>query len=88
MVILIDELAEKGLVERKRSTKDRRHSELVLTPRGRRMLEKLSQLAAQHEADLCAALTSKERELLASLGRKIVHQQGLTPDVHPGYRKL
>jgi len=25
---------------------------------------------------------------LASLGRKIVHQQGLTPDVHPGYRKL
>src|SRR6267378_3245476 len=88
MVILIDELAEKGLVERKRSRKDRRHSELVLTPRGRRMLEKLSQLAAQHEADLCAALTSKERELLASLGRKIVHQQGLTPDVHPGYRKL
>jgi DNA-binding MarR family transcriptional regulator len=88
MVILIDELAGKGLVERKRSTKDRRHSELVLTPRGRRMLEKLSQLAAQHEADLCAALTSKERELLASLGRKIVYQQGLTPDVHPGYRKL
>src|SRR5437879_9670900 len=40
MVILIDELAGKGLVERKRSTKDRRHSELVLTPRGRRMLEK------------------------------------------------
>src|SRR6266850_1292527 len=88
MVILIDELAEKGLVERKRSRKDRRHSELVLTPRGRRMLEKISQLAAQHEVDLCAALTSKERELLASLGRKIVHQQGLTPDVHPGYRKL
>src|ERR1700704_3540306 len=88
MVMLIDELTEKGLVERKRSTKDRRHSELILTPRGRRMLENLSQLAAQHEADLCAALTSKERELLASLGRKIVYQQGLTPDVHPGYRKL
>src|SRR6476620_7253215 len=60
MVILIDELAEKGLVERKRNTKDRRHSELVLTPRGRRMLEKLSQLAAQHEADLFAALKTKE----------------------------
>jgi DNA-binding MarR family transcriptional regulator len=88
MVILLDELTEKRLIERRRSTTDRRHSELVLTPRGRRMLEKLSQLAAQHEADLCAALTSKERELLASLGRKIVHQQGLTPDVHPGYRKL
>ena len=88
MVMLIDELAERGLVERKRSTKDRRHSELVLTKRGRAMLEKISKLAAEHEADLCAALTSKERELLASLGRKIVYQQGLTPDVHPGYRKL
>jgi len=88
MVVLLDELTEKGLVERKRSTKDRRHSELVLTKRGRAMLQKLSKLAAEHEADLCAALTSKERGLLAALGRKIVHQQGLTPDVHPGYRKL
>jgi len=48
----------------------------------------LSRLAADHEADLCAALTPKEREQLAALGRKIVHQQGLIPDVHPGYRKL
>jgi hypothetical protein len=52
------------------------------------MLEKLSRLAADHEADLCAALTAKEREQLAALGRKIVDQQGLIPDVHPGYRKL
>ena len=88
MVILIDELTEKGLVERKRSTKDRRHSELVLTKRGRRMLEKLSKLAAEHEADLCAGLTAEERNTLAALGRKIVQQQGLTPDVYPGYRKL
>jgi DNA-binding MarR family transcriptional regulator len=88
MVVLLDELTEKGLVERRRSTTDRRHSEIVLTSRGRRMLEKLSRLAAEHEADLCAALSAKEREQLAALGRKIVHQQGLTPDVHPGYRKL
>jgi DNA-binding MarR family transcriptional regulator len=88
MVILIDELAEKGLVQRKRNAKDRRNSELVLTKRGRSMLEKLSRLAAEHEADLCAGLTAAERDTLAALGRKIVHQQGLTPDVHPGYRKL
>jgi DNA-binding MarR family transcriptional regulator len=88
MVILIDELAEKGLVERKRSTKDRRHSELVLTAKGARTLEKLYKLAAEHEADLCAALTAEERETLATLCTKIVAQQGLTPGVHPGYRKL
>ena len=88
MVILIDELAAKGLVERKRSTKDRRHSELILTANGKRTLEKLSKIAAQHEADLCAALTKEERDTLATLCRKIVAHEGLTPDVHPGYRKL
>jgi len=88
MVLLIDELAEKGVIERKRSQKDRRHSELALTKSGRRVLDKLSRIAAQHEADLCAALTSAERHTLAALCRKIVHQQGLTPDVHPGFREL
>ena len=88
MVLLIDELAQKRLVERKRSQKDRRHSELVLTKAGSQMLGKLSRLAMEHEAELCAGLTSKECDTLAALCRKMVHQQGLTPDVHPGYRKL
>jgi len=88
MVILIDELTGKGLVERRRSAKDRRHSELVLTKKGERTLQRLRKLAAEHEADLLAALTKKEREQLAALGRRIVQQQGLTPDVHPGYRTL
>jgi DNA-binding MarR family transcriptional regulator len=88
MVILIDELTEKGLVERKRSSKDRRHSELVLTTKGERTLQKLRKIGAEHEADLLAALNKKEREQLAALGRKVVRQQGLTPDVHPGFRKL
>ena len=88
MVVLIDEMTEKGLIKRKRSTKDRRHSELALTTRGERVLEKLSHLAAKHEAELLAGLTAKERATLAALGRKIVQHQGLTPDVHPGYRKL
>jgi DNA-binding MarR family transcriptional regulator len=88
MVLLIDELVDKGLVQRRRSTKDRRHSELVLTQKGKRTLAKLSKLAIAHEADLCGALTRGERETFARLGRKIVAHQGLTPDVHPGYRKL
>jgi DNA-binding MarR family transcriptional regulator len=76
------------LAKRTRSQKDRRHSELALTKAGNQMLGKLSKLAMEHEAELCAALTSKERDTLAALCRKIVHQRGLTPDVHPGYRKL
>ena len=88
MVILIDQLVDKGLVERKRSETDRRQSMLVLTKKGTHVLERLSGLAAEHEADLCAALTIGERNTLASLCRKIAAQQGLTPGVHPGYRKL
>jgi DNA-binding MarR family transcriptional regulator len=88
MVLLIDELTDIGLVERKRSVRDRRHSELVLTAKGERTLQKLRKIAAEHESDLLAALTKREREQLAAIGRKIVQQQGLTPDVHPGYRRL
>ena len=88
MVVLIDEMTKMGLAQRKRSIKDRRHSELVLTKRGQRVLEKLSHLVMKHEEALLAGLTAKERETFAALGRKIVHHQGLTPDVHPGYRKL
>jgi DNA-binding MarR family transcriptional regulator len=88
MVLLIDELADKRLVQRRRRTKDRRHSELVLTKKGQRTLTKLSKIVVAHEADLCGALTREELDTLARLGRKIVHHQGLTPDVHPGYRNL
>src|SRR3989442_224205 len=86
MVILIDELTEKGLVKRKRSQSDRSQSELFLTRAGRQMLEKVSKLALEHENDLCAALTAGERKSLATLCRKIVNEQGLTPGVHPGYK--
>jgi DNA-binding MarR family transcriptional regulator len=88
MVILLDELVEKGLVERKRSQMDRRHSELALTKAGRQTLERIVKLGAEHEEELCAALTPAERRTLTTLCRKIVAQQGLTPGVHPGYRKL
>jgi DNA-binding MarR family transcriptional regulator len=88
MVILIDELAEKGLVERRRSVSDRRNYELQLTQTGRETLEKMFQLAGEHEADLLAALTADERTSLARLCQKVADQQGLTPGVHPGYRNL
>ncbi|HEY4257493.1 MAG TPA: MarR family winged helix-turn-helix transcriptional regulator [Candidatus Udaeobacter sp.] len=88
MVVLLDDLTRRGLVERKRSAKDRRHSELVLTNKGQRTLQNLRKLAAEHDAELLVALTNREREHLMALGRKIVEQQGLTADVHPGYRTL
>src|SRR5215469_3598116 len=78
MVLLIDELAGKKLVQRKRSRRDRRHSELVLTKKGERTLQRLAKIVVTHEADVCGALTREERDTLARLGRKIVDHQGLT----------
>jgi DNA-binding MarR family transcriptional regulator len=88
MVVLIDELDAKGLVKRHRSTKDRRNYELALTKNGEKVLQQLSRLAGEHEADLCAALDAEEKSMLAKLCRKIAAHQGLTPGVHPGYRDL
>jgi DNA-binding MarR family transcriptional regulator len=88
MVQLIDGLEGRGIVERQRSTEDRRNYALVLTERGRDTLRQLSGLAAEHEEQLCAALTQAERAQLVDLCRRIAAEQGLTPGVHPGYQAL
>jgi DNA-binding MarR family transcriptional regulator len=88
MVALVDELETKGIIERRRSTEDRRNYELHLTERGRRVLGELSRIAAEHEESLCSALSKEERVQLRDLCRRIAEQQGLTPGVHPGYRQL
>jgi DNA-binding MarR family transcriptional regulator len=88
MVALVDELESKGIVERRRSTEDRRNYALELTPTGRRLLGELSRIAVEHEEALCAALSKEERLQLRDLCRRIAEQQGLTPGVHPGYRWL
>jgi DNA-binding MarR family transcriptional regulator len=88
VVTLIDELEAKDLIKRQRSKTDRRAYALVLTKRGQQTLVQLSKLAAEHEADLCAALTADELHTLTVMCRKIADQQGLKTGVHPGYRSL
>jgi DNA-binding MarR family transcriptional regulator len=88
LVLLLDELSDKGLVERQRSASDRRNYELALTRKGEQLLEKMRDLVAGHEASLLATLTAEERGTLVSLLRKIADEQELTPGVHPGYRRL
>ncbi|HWB65697.1 MAG TPA: MarR family transcriptional regulator [Mycobacteriales bacterium] len=88
MVALVDELEERGLVERRPDANDRRAHQLHLTPAGRRTMEKVYRLAEQAEAALTASLTAAEHSQLKSLLRRIADEQGLTPGVHPGYRWL
>ena len=88
MVALVDELETKGIIERRRSTEDRRNYALHLTERGHQVLGELSRVAAEHEESLCGALSKEERVQLRDLCRRIAEEQGLTPGVHPGYRHL
>jgi DNA-binding MarR family transcriptional regulator len=88
LVVLIDELAERGIVERRADDSDRRAYALHFTPAGREMLARLSQVAREHDQSFCAPLTDHERVQLGELLQKLAEAHGLRPDVHPGYRKL
>ena len=88
LVMLVDELEERGLVERRSSSEDRRVYALHLTRKGSETLEAISKIAREHDDAVCAALTAVERETLGALLRRIADQQGLTPGVHPGFSRL
>lgn len=88
IVSLVDGLERDGILERRRNPADRRHHALYVTEPGQVALKNISRAAAEHEADFCQALTNDERTLLAQLLRRIADQQGLTPGVHPGFRRL
>lgn len=87
IVQLIDGLEERKLVERRRSVEDRRNYQLKLTKQGREVIQQVSRIAAEHEREICQNLNAEEREKLLSLCHRVAAQLGLTPGVHPGYRK-
>jgi DNA-binding MarR family transcriptional regulator len=84
MVALVDELEGAGLLERRDSPVDRRAHALYLTGDGRRLLDRLMQVSAAHEAQLCAGLTQAERHRLLGLLSRVAAEQGLPTGVHPG----
>lgn len=88
MVAFVDELENRGYVERRRNPDDRRLHALHLTASGKRMMQKLSVLARQHEDQMTAGLSDKQRDTLRELLAAVAREQRLAPRVHPGYRKL
>jgi DNA-binding MarR family transcriptional regulator len=88
LVVLLDELEEQRLIERRDNSADRRGHRVHLTRAGRKALARIGSLTLELEADLCSALTDPERAALAGLLTRIVVQQNIRPAVHPAYRKL
>lgn len=88
LVALLDQLQERGLIERRPDPQDRRTYALHLTAAGRNIMGQIGRVAREHDDAICAALNPDERHQLNALLGRIAGQQGLTPGVHPGYRKM
>lgn len=88
LVALADDLEQRGLIERRRNPDDRRNYAVHLTTDGQAALRRIGTAAAAHEDEIAAPLSEREREQLQRLLRKLAAAHGLTPGIHPGYRKL
>ena len=67
LVGLLDELEERGFVERRRDPNDRRRHIVSLTPDGKRTLRRLRAVAREVEDDFFAPLSDEEHAQLHSL---------------------
>jgi DNA-binding MarR family transcriptional regulator len=88
LVLLVDGLEERGLIERRRNRDDRRNYALHLTETGAQFMRReIAPVGAAHEEEICSGLEPDERTQLHDLLERIAARQGLTPGVHPGYRQ-
>lgn len=88
LVALIDDLDTRGLLERRANAEDRRQYALYLTAAGAALMRGVGEVARAHDDAVCAGLTRAERETLRDLLARLVSARGLTPGVHPGFRRI
>ena len=86
LVVLVDEMEQRGLIERRENPEDRRRYALHVTEEGRSTLEAIGGISREHSRALLAGISEQEQRQLATLLERIADQQGLTHGVHPGYR--
>jgi len=84
MVALVDELEQRGLVERRPDPGDRRVRALYLTAKGRKTLTRGRGIAKRHEEELTRGLAAADRKRLLDLLQKMVDAQAIGRGVHPG----
>jgi DNA-binding MarR family transcriptional regulator len=76
---LVDQLEKRGLVERVRSTSDRRIVNLSLTAAGRALAKSLSVRVVEYWNDMLEGFTHDEAALLVSLLSRLVTRMEVEP---------
>lgn len=71
LAVIIDRLEERGVVQRVRSTGDRRETLVELTVAGAELQQRASAIAATMEVDAVSMLSAAERLLLIELLQKV-----------------
>jgi len=84
MVALVDQLEERGLLERRANPTDRRARALHVTDEGRRLMARAMRVAMAHEDSVGVSLSAGEREQLVALLQKLAAEMQLVSGVHPG----
>jgi DNA-binding MarR family transcriptional regulator len=72
VTVLVDRLAERGLLQRQRSPTDGRAMNLLLTPKGDELARRALRVSQTMEAGLLAPLSAAERAMLGELLHKLV----------------
>jgi DNA-binding MarR family transcriptional regulator len=88
LVVLVDELADAGILERRPVQDDRRAYAVHLTAKGKDLFAKLAIVGREHDQTFCAPLTETERTQLGEILQKLADANGLRTGVHPGYKTL
>jgi DNA-binding MarR family transcriptional regulator len=80
MVSLVDHLEKQGLLQRRPHSTDRRTRQLHLTGRGAQVLGEAIKLSNEMEQQICAGLSSAERDKLLALLGRVAATIGLSKD--------
>ncbi len=84
MVSVIDHLEARGLVERRLHPTDRRSRTLHLTPLGRDVLDRATELAMRLEQTICEGFAAERRSELIEMLVAVADNLGLVQGLHPG----
>ena len=85
VVALVDKLEAGGWLQRRLSANDRRTRALHLTPKGSKLVDRIMDIAAEHEDALTRGLPARDRTKLVDLLTRIAHAQDLIPTSHPDF---